>query len=146
MEKIAEDMKVAMKSGQKLRLETLRTIRAQLLEKQVERRPSGSITPEDEITVLNAASKKRKEAIEIYRANGRNEMAEQEEKELAIIQEYMPKQLSIEEVESIVKKIISDSGATSAKDFGKVMPLVMKELKGKADGKFIQETVKKLLP
>jgi uncharacterized protein len=145
LEKISEDMKVAMKSGDKLRLETLRTIRAGLLEKQVEKRPSGGMTPDDETAVLISASKKRKEAIEIYRQHERNDLADQEEKELGIIQEYLPKQLSLSEIEEVIRKAIHDAEAISAKDFGKVMPVVMKELKGKADGKLIQETVKRLL-
>lgn len=145
MEKIADDMKSAMKSGEKLRLETLRTLRAGLLEMQVEKRPSGGMTPEDEIGVLISASKKRKESIDIFRANGRPELADQESLELSIIQEYLPKQMGAEEVEAFVKKVIAESGATSAKDFPKVMGPVMKELKGKADGKMIQETVKRLL-
>jgi hypothetical protein len=103
------------------------------------------MTPDDEIAVLHSASKKRKEAIEIYRNNGRNDLAEQEEKELAIIQEYLPKQLSKEEVESFIKHVITSVGAVSSKDFGKVMSSVMKELKGKADGKLIQDVVKQLL-
>lgn len=145
LEKIAEDMKVAMKAGEKLRLETLRTIRAGLLEKQVEKRPSGGMTPEDEIVVLNSALKKRKEAIAIYRQHGRNDLADQEEQELGIIQEYLPKQLTLQEVEEFVRATIRSVGAASSKDFGKVMPVVMKELKGKADGKAVQETVKKML-
>jgi uncharacterized protein len=145
LEKVAEDMKVAMKSRQQLRLETLRTIRAVLLEKQVEKRPSGGMTPEDEVAVLISAAKKRKESITIFRDNGRDDLADQETKELEIIQEYLPKQLTEEEISDFVKKVIADVGAASAKDFGKVMPVVMKELKGKADGKIIQDTVKKLL-
>jgi uncharacterized protein YqeY len=145
LEKIAEDMKIAMKAGEKLRLETLRMIRAGLLEKQVEKRPSGGMTPEDEVAVLISASKKRKEAITVYREKGREDLASTEEKELGIIQEYLPKQLSAEEIAEVVRKSIAASGATSPADFGKVMPLVMKELKGKADGRLIQETVKKLL-
>lgn len=145
LETIADQMKTAMKSGQKLRLETLRTIRAGLLEKQVEKRPTGGMTAEDELSVLNSAMKKRKEAITIYREHGRNDLADQEAQELAIIQEFLPKQLTNEEVEVIVKSIIGQASANSPKDFGKVMPLVMKELKCKADGKLIQETVKKML-
>ena len=145
LEKIAEDMKVAMKSGKKLRLETLRMIRAGLLEKQVEKRPSGGMTPDDEVAVLNSALKKRKEAMLIYREHARADLADQEEQELNIIQEYLPKQLAVADVEDFVKKTILAAGAASAKDFGKIMPLVMKELKGKADGKMVQETVKKLL-
>ncbi len=144
-EKISLDMAVAMKSGQKLRLETLRTIRAGLLEKQVEKRPSGGVKEEDELAVLTQAAKKRKEAATIFRANNRPELASQEEQELLIIQEYLPKQLSESDVLDKIKQIITQSGASTPAEFGKVMPLVMKELKGKADGKMIQETVKRLL-
>lgn len=145
IDKISEDLKVAMKSRDKLRLETLRTIKAGFLEKQVEKRPTGGMSNEDEISVLISAAKKRKESIEIFRNAGRNDLADQEEKELGIIQEYLPKQLALEEIEEIVRNKINEIGAVGAKDFGKVMPNVMKELKGKADGKLVQETVKKLL-
>jgi uncharacterized protein YqeY len=144
-EKISLDMTAAMKSGEKLRLETLRTIRAGLLEKQVEKRPSGGVKPEDELAVLSQAAKKRKEAATIYRENNRPELAELEEKELSIIQEYLPKQMTDGEVVERIKAIIAEAGAATPADFGKVMPLVMKELKGKADGKLIQESVKRLL-
>ena len=144
LDKIAEDMKVAMKAGEKLRLETLRTIRAGLLEKQVEKRPAGGMTNDDEIAVLNSALKKRKEAMLIFRENGRPELAEQEEKEYEVIQAYLPEQLTIGEIEEVVQRAIQSVGG-GVKNFGKVMPLVMKEVKGKADGKVVQETVKKLL-
>lgn len=145
LDKIADDMKKAMKSGEKIRLETLRLIRAGLLEKRVEKRPSGGMTAEDEMAVLISASKKRKESIEIYRKVAREDLAVQEEQELAIIQEYLPKQMSNDEIEAFIKKVITETSATSQKDFGKVMPVVMKELKGKADGRLIQELVKKHL-
>jgi uncharacterized protein len=145
LERISDDLKAAMKSREKIRLETLRMIRAGLLEKQVEKRPSGGMTPEDEVAVLISASKKRKEAIAVYREKGREDLASVEEIELGIIQEYLPKQISHEEIEKVVREAIVRSGASGAGDFGKVMPIVMKELKGKADGRVIQETVKKLL-
>lgn len=145
-EKISDDMKVAMKSGDRLRLETLRTLRAVLLEKEIERRGSGpGMTPDDESAVLVTAAKRRKESIEQFQKGGRNDLADQEMKELAIIQEYMPKQLSPDEVTAVVKAAISEVGAASAADFGKVMPLVMKQVKGKTDGKMVQDIVKKLL-
>ena len=142
---IANDMKTAMKSGNKVRLETLRMIRATLLEKQVEKRPSGGVTMDDEVAVLISASKKRKEAIESYRTAGRTDLTEQEEMELSIIQEYLPKQLSTLEIEDIIRRIMTETGGTSFNDFSKLMSAAMKELKGKADGKIIQETVRKLL-
>ena len=145
-EKIAEDLKSAMKSGDKLRLETLRTLRAVLMEREIEKRGSGTdVTPEDEVAVLLSAAKKRKESIEQFEKGGRPELAEQEGKELAIIQEYLPQQMSEGEVVRVIEEVVAASGAAGASDFGKVMPAVMKRLKGKADGKMIQELVKKRL-
>jgi len=141
---INEDLKAAMKSGDSVKLNTIRSIRAQLIE--LSKRGTGtSITPEEEMTALLAAAKKRKEAIEMYKKAGRNDLADQEKRELDIINTYLPKQMSREEVEILVKKIIGNIGATSSKDFSKVMPVAMKELKGKIDGKVIQEVVKKQL-
>jgi hypothetical protein len=141
---INEDLKAAMKSGDSVKLNTIRSIRAQMIE--LSKRGTGtSITPEEEMTALLAAAKKRKEAIEMYEKAGRNDLADQEKRELDIISTYLPKQMRREEVEVIVKKIIGDIGATSSKDFSKVMPVAMKELKGKIDGKVVQEVVKQQL-
>ena len=141
---INEDLKAAMKSGDSVKLNTIRSIRAQMIE--LSKRGTGtSITPEEELTALLAAAKKRKEAIGIYEKAGRNDLADQEKRELDIISTYLPKQMRREEVEVIVKKIIGDIGATSSKDFSKVMPVAMKELKGKIDGKVVQEVVKQQL-
>ena len=143
-ERINEDLKAAMKSGDSVKLNTIRSIRAQMIE--LSKRGTGtSITPEEELTALLAAAKKRKEAIEMYEKAGRNDLADQEKRELDIISTYLPKQMRREEVEVIVKKIIGDIGATSSKDFSKVMPVAMKELKGKIDGKVVQEVVKQQL-
>jgi len=145
-EQIARDLTQAMKTGQKLRLETLRTIRAALTEREIEKRGSGiEMSPEDELAVLARAAKKRRESIDQFRKGGRMDLVDQEEQELAIIQEYLPKQLSVEEVEAVINKVIADSGASSPAEFGKVMPAVMKEVKGKADGRTVQELVKKAL-
>jgi uncharacterized protein len=143
-EKINKELAAAMKSGDKLRLETLRSIRAQIIEFN-KRGLNREITEEEEVSILSSSAKQRKESIEEFRKGNRPELAEKEEKELNIISEFLPKQLSIEEVKNIIQKIISETNAESMKDFGKVMPLVMKELKGKADGKLIQETVKEFL-
>jgi Uncharacterized conserved protein len=141
---INEDLKAAMKSGDSVKLNTIRSIRAQLIE--LSKRGTGtSITPEEEMTALLTAAKKRKEAIEMYEKAGRNDLADQEKRELDIISTYLPKQMSREEIEVIVKRIIGNIGATSSKDFSKVMPVAMKELKGKIDGKVIQEVVKQQL-
>ena len=143
-EKINEDLKIAMKSGDSIKLNTIRSIRAQIIE--LSKRGTGTnITSEEEIAILLSGAKKRKEAIEMYEKAGRNDLADQEKRELEIINAYLPKQMSREEVEVIVKRIITEVGASSSKDFGKVMPMAMKELKGKIDGKVVQEVVKQEL-
>jgi uncharacterized protein len=145
-EKISEDLKAAMKSGEKLRLETLRTLRAALMEREIEKRGgAGPMTPDDEVAVLASAAKKRKESIESFTQGGRLDLVEQETRELEIIREYLPKQLSQEDVERVIAAAVASTGAVAPTDFGRVMPLVMKELKGKADGRLIQELVKKKL-
>ena len=145
-QQIAADLTKAMKAGQKIRLETLRTLRAALMEKEIEKRGSGKeMSPEDELAVLSTAAKKRRESIDQFRQGGRMDLVEQEEQELAIITEYLPKQLSTEEIQAVIKTTIDATGASSPSDFGKVMPLVMKAVKGKADGRTVQEMVKKAL-
>lgn len=145
-EQISTDLKNAMKSGDRIRLETLRSLRAGLLEKQIERRGGGAtMSPEDEVAVLVSAAKRRKESIEQFARGGRQDLVDQESGELAIIQEYLPKQMSRDEVRNTLEGIIAETGAHSAADFGKVMPAAMKELKGKADGRVVQEVVKELL-
>lgn len=145
-EKISEDMKLAMKSGEKIRLETLRTLRAALMEKEIDRRGSGQpMSPEDEVGVLSGAAKKRKESIEQFTRGGRQDLVDQETQELQIIQEYLPKQIGRDEVVGVVRQIIADTGASGAGDFSKVMPLAMKQLKGKTEGKLVQDIVKEML-
>ncbi len=143
-EKINEDLKNAMKSGDKLRLETVRSIRALILE--FEKSGTGKeLNPEEEIKMLTTAAKKRKDSIEQYRNAGREDLATKEESELKIIQEYLPKQLTEDEIVEAIKLIAGSIGASSKEDFPKLMPQVMKELKGKADGKIVKANVEKFL-
>lgn len=143
-DKINEDLKNAMKSGDKLRLETIRSIRALILE--FEKSGSGkTLNEEEEIKMLSTAVKKRKDSIEQYRAAKRDDLADKEEAEMKIIMEYMPKQLTEEEITEVVKNLASQVGASSKADFPKLMPLAMKELKGKADGKQVKSIVEKVL-
>ncbi len=137
-------MKAAMKSGDKLRLETVRSIRAAILEFNT----SGVGRPmndDDEVKLLQKLAKKRKDAMEIFRANGRNEAADKEQAELAILEEFLPTMLDEAEIKTVVERVIADTGATTQKDFGKVIGAAMKELKGKADGTLVQTVVKSLL-
>ncbi len=144
-ERISKDLKSAMKSGDKIRLETLRTMRAVLLEKEIEKRGGPGMTAEDEVATLTSAAKKRKESIDLFTKGGRPELAHQEELELAIIQEYLPRQLTDEEVATIIREAVEQTGASGPADFARVMPLVMKQVRGKADGKVVQDLVKKAL-
>lgn len=143
-EKINEDLKIAMKSGDSIKLNTIRSIRALLID-YTKRGTGNTITKDEEISILLGDAKKRKEAFEIYEKAGRKDLAEQEQRELDIINSYLPKQIGREEVESSITQMIKQIGAISMKDLGKIMPLAMKEFKGKIDGKIIQEIVKQQL-
>ena len=146
-EQIGEDIKTAMKAKDKLRLQTVRSIKKAILDKEVELRPKGqdTLTPEHEIELLTQQAKQRRDSIEQFTNAGRDDLAEKESQELAIIETYLPEQVSDEEVTKIIDELIASSGATTMKDLGKVMGPAMKQLKGKADGKKIQEIVKSKL-
>ncbi len=143
-DEITEAIKAAMKAGDKIRLETVRSIKKALLEKEVAVRPTGqeTLTEAQEIEVLVQLAKQRRDSIAQYRQAGRTDLADQEAQELAILEEYLPKQISDEEVSQVIDEIIAQVGASSAKDVGKVMGPAMQQLKGKADGKKVQEIVK----
>ena len=146
-EQIGEDIKTAMKAKDKVRLQTVRGIKKAILEKEVELRPKGqdTLTNEQEIELLSQQAKQRRDSIAQFKDAGRDDLAEKESQELAIIETYLPEQVSDEEVEKIIDELIASSGASSMKDLGKVMGPAMKQLKGKADGKKIQSLVKSKL-
>jgi uncharacterized protein YqeY len=143
-QKISEDLALAMKAGDKIKIDTLRMVRAQILEFE-KKGGSREMTPDDELTLLSTAVKKRKESIEQYEKAGRLDLSEKESAEIAIITGYLPKQMDRAEAEKIIYAIIEQTGAATSKDMGKVMPLIMKELKGKIDGKAINDIVKSKL-
>lgn len=143
-EKVNEDLKKALKSGDKVRLQTIRSIRALILE--FEKSGSGKeFNEEEEIKLLSSAAKKRKESIEQYNNARRNDLAQNEEAELKIIMDYLPQQLDEKEIETEIKDIAKELGAETKADFGKLMSAAMKELKGKADGKVVKSIVEKVL-
>lgn len=146
-ETINTDLKDAMKSGDKNRLETLRSIRAALLEKEVSIRVGGKgeLSAEQEMDVVIGLAKRRRDSIEQYTAGGRQDLADKEADELAVLETYLPKALSDDEIKATIQNIIQKVGASSPKDMGKVMGPAMKELKGKADGGKVQNIVKELL-
>ena len=140
---LIQDMKTAMRAGDKVRLSTIRLLRAQLKDAQIAK--GEDLVPEEEIDVLTSAAKKRKEAIKAYTDGARDELAEKERQELEIINSYLPEQLSETEVESKMTEIIERVGAVGLKDLGKVMREAMQEFKGRADGKLVQELARKKL-
>lgn len=143
-ERINDDLKSAMKSGDKLRLETIRSIRALILE--FDKSGIGrEMNPEEEINLLNSAAKKRKDSIEQFKKAGREDLYTKEEAELKILLEYLPKQLDNDEVIEEVKKIAAEINANNKEDFAKLMPAAVKILKGKADGKTVKTAVEKIL-
>ena len=145
-QKITEDLKTAMKAGKEFEAGVLRFLLSSLHNKEIEKKGKGlepTLSDEEVIEVLSREAKKRKEAIEIYIKGGRNDLVEKETKELEIIKQYLPEQLSEEEIEKIVVATIEKIGAKDIKDLGRVMGEVMKELKGKADAKLVSEIVKK---
>ena len=143
-DRITEDIKAAMKAKEKVRLETVRNIKKVILEEEVNAREAGkeSLTETQEMDLLARLAKQRRDSIKQYTQAGRQELADQEAAELAIIEGYLPKQLSDDEISQIIDEVIVQVGASSAKDMGKVMGPVMQQLRGKADGKKVQEIVK----
>ena len=144
-ENIDKDIKSAMLSKDAARLRGLRAIKAALLVAKSEKGATDLLTDETEIKVLQKLVKQRKESAEIYQQQNRDDLYQIELEEMQVIEAYLPKQMSREEVAVHVKDAIVRSGAVSMKDMGKVMGLVNKELAGKADGKAISELVKELL-
>jgi len=146
-EKINNEIKDAMRAKDTVKLTTLRSVKAALLEKEISIRQGGTgeLTEENELQVLVGLAKKRKESIEQFQAAGRTDLVEKETAELNILNVFLPKPLSDDDVKNRLKEIIAETGALSMKDIGKVMPLAMKEFKGKADGKFVQDSLKALL-
>lgn len=146
-DRISDDIKSAMKAKDKVRLETVRSIKKLLLEKEVSLRPQGqeTLTESQELEILAQLAKQRRDSIEQYRQAGRDDLADQEAQELAILEEYLPQQLSDEEVNTVLDEIIAQTGATSIKDMGKVMGAAMQQLKGRAEGQKIQAMVKNKL-
>lgn len=144
--KINDDLKQAMLDRDKVKLAALRAIKAALLLEKTGTDTSGAEIPETvEIKLLQKQIKQRKEAATIFRENGRIELAEEEEFQSAIIEKYLPEQMSHEEIEQLVKKIVEETGASSIKDMGKVMGMATKQLAGKADNKTVSGIVKSLL-
>ena len=144
-QQINEDLKTALKAGEKEIVAAYRTVLAQIKDERIKLRVEREMTEDDVIGVILNAAKKRKEAIDIYRKNNREDLATREETELNLLQKYLPKKMTEDEVKEVILNIIQQTNASSIKDLGKVMGIAMKELKGKAEGQLIQSIVREQL-
>lgn len=144
-EQVNEGIKNAMKAHDKVRLETMRNIKKVILEEKSKPGAGSRIEDAECIRIIQKLSKQGKEAAEIYRQQGREDLYEQESGQVAVLEEFLPRQLSDAELTEALKEIIAQVGASSSRDMGKVMGVATKKLAGQADGKIISAKVKELL-
>ena len=137
---LLEDMKLAMKSGNRIELDTIRMIRAQIKITSIAKKDT--LTEDELAEVLQKEAKKRKEAIDMYQQGNREDLVNKEKQELEIISKYLPEQLSDAEIDRIIKDSVESIGAESEKDMGRVMGDIMPKVKGKTDGKIVQQRVR----
>ena len=143
--KVREALKEAMKAKDTVALESLRAIKSAILLAKTEAGAAEELSEADELKLLQKLVKQRKDSAALYAQQGRNDLAEPELAQMAVIEKFLPAQLSEAEVETALRGIINQVGATTPKDMGKVMGVATKQLAGKADGKLISEIVKRLL-
>ncbi len=143
IDKINEDIKQALKAGEKEKLTVLRGLKSDLKYKQIEK--GDDLTDDDVIAVLSSVAKKRRESIEQFQKGGREDLVEKEKAELAVITSYLPEQLSEEQLRGLISQAITESGADSPQKIGLVMKLVMPKVKGKADGKLVNKLAMEIL-
>lgn len=146
-EQLQEDLKAAMRAKDEVRLRTVRALRAALMEKEIELRQGGvaTLTSDQEMAVVQKQAKQRRDAMEQFRAAAREDLAAKEADELAVIDEYLPKQLVDAELEAIVRAVVAETGATGMKEMGRVMGPAMGRVAGRADGRRVQAAVKTVL-
>lgn len=144
-QKVMADLKTAMLAKDETSLRSLRAIKSAIILAKTAEGFSGEIKDEEEIKLLQKLVKQRKDSLEIYEKQNRNDLAEKEKGEIEVIEKFLPKQLSDSELKDILAKIIAETGASSPADMGKVMGAANKQLAGKADGKTIAVIVKELL-
>jgi uncharacterized protein YqeY len=143
LQKLDDDLKLALKASDRLKVSVLRMAKAALKNRQIDKR--GELSEEDIISVISTLSKQGKESIEQFSKAEREDLAEKERQELLILQSYLPKQLTTEELDVIIVETIEETSSKGIEDFGKVMRLVMPRVKGAADGKIVNQRVKDLL-
>ena len=144
-DQVSNDIKEAMKARDKVRLETLRNIKKVFIEAKTAPGSNDTLEDADALKILQKLAKQGNESAETYKQQNREDLAAEELAQVAVIEQYLPKPISEEEIEAAVKAIVEETGASSMKDMGKVMGMASKQLAGRADGKVISTIVKKLL-
>ena len=141
--RIQEDMKTALKGGRKEELSAIRMIRAQLKDARIDK--GGDLTEQEVEVILLKSAKKRKESIEIYLSGNRPDLAAKEEFELGVVNKYLPQQMSEEELRDLISQVVKEQNLTSEKDMGRLMGVLMPQVKGKADGSLVQKLAREVL-
>lgn len=144
-DQVSEDIKKAMLAREKVRLEALRGAKKEFLEAKTAKGANGELPDEKAVQIIVKMVKQRKESAKIYEDNNRPELAENELAEAAVLEEYLPKQLGAEELEAEIRAIVTETGAAGPRDMGKVMGVATKRLAGRAEGRSVSETVKRIL-
>jgi uncharacterized protein YqeY len=144
-QKVMTDLKTAMLAKDEKSLRSLRAIKSAIIIAKTAEGASGEIKEEDEIKLLQKLVKQRKDSLEIYEKQNREDLAGKEREEISVIEKFLPKQMDESELKTIIEKIIAETGASSPSDMGKIMGLANKQLAGKADGKTIAGIVKEML-
>ncbi len=144
-QKVMTDLKTAMLAKDEKSLRSLRAIKSAIIIAKTAEGANGEIKEEDEIKLLQKLVKQRKDSLEIYEKQNREDLAEKEREEISVIEKFLPKQMDQSELRAIIEKIIAETGASSPTDMGKVMGMANKQLAGKADGKTIAGIVKEIL-
>lgn len=142
-QQLSEDLKLSMKAGEKEKTETLRTLRAQIKDARIKKGDELDVAEEEQ--VLMTATKRRKESISMFKEGGRDDLVAREQFQLELIQKYLPEQISEEEIENIVKETIASLNVSGMSDLGRVMGALMPKVKGKTDGKIVQQKVREAL-
>ena len=143
LDQLQEELKIAMKAGEKAKMMGLRNIIGKIKATQIDK--GETLTNEESLKILKTAAKQLKESIDQYQKGGRDDLAEKEAFELTLLEKYLPEQLSEEQIRQTVKNIVKNTGAGSMLDMGKVMGATMQELAGSADGKIVQKIVQEEL-
>ena len=143
IEQIQEDLKRSMKAKDGNRVSVLRFLLSSIRNREIEKKDA--LDDEEVLAEITSSAKRRRESMEAFKEGGRDDLFKKEEAELAVLQEYLPQQLSPEDIRSVVQEVVEAVGATSAGDLGKVMKELMPKLRGKADGKLVNEIVREIL-